>query len=103
MRSGRTSVSSKQAPTLASLRPGRRRYLLCTIMWHRARSIQTPSFCCTRSEEHTSELQSLMRSSYAVFCLNKKNTQTTSDTTITLSHIHHRLQLHTHTDSSTLY
>src|SRR3546814_4798193 len=31
----------------------------------------------TRSEEHTSELQSLMRISYAVFCLkkNKKNTQ----------------------------
>src|SRR3546814_4679935 len=30
-----------------------------------------------RSEEHTSELQSLMRISYAVFCLNKKkNTQT---------------------------
>src|SRR3546814_4141488 len=27
-----------------------------------------------RSEEHTSELQSLMRISYAVFCLNKKNT-----------------------------
>src|SRR3546814_6237676 len=26
----------------------------------------------TRSEEHTSELQSLMRNSYAVFCLNKK-------------------------------
>src|SRR3546814_7305985 len=26
-----------------------------------------------RSEEHTSELQSLMRSSYAVFCLQKKN------------------------------
>src|SRR3546814_3986707 len=29
---------------------------------------------CTRSEEHTSELQSLMRISYAVFCLKKKNT-----------------------------
>src|SRR3546814_8615331 len=28
-----------------------------------------------RSEEHTSELQSLMRSSYAVFCLKKKNIQ----------------------------
>src|SRR3546814_3853070 len=28
----------------------------------------------TRSEEHTSELQSLMRNSYAVFCLNEKNT-----------------------------
>src|SRR3546814_9633094 len=27
----------------------------------------------TRSEEHTSELQSLMRISYAVFCLTKKN------------------------------
>src|SRR3546814_8558498 len=31
-----------------------------------------------RSEEHTSELQSLMRISYAVFCLKKKNTLTTS-------------------------
>src|SRR3546814_2703758 len=29
-----------------------------------------------RSEEHTSELQSLLRSSYAVFCLKKKNTKT---------------------------
>src|SRR3546814_6823251 len=30
-----------------------------------------------RSEEHTSELQSLMRISYAVFCLKKKNTHLT--------------------------
>src|SRR3546814_3553523 len=30
----------------------------------------------TRSEEHTSELQSLMRISYAVFCLKKKNKNT---------------------------
>src|SRR3546814_10523307 len=30
-----------------------------------------------RSEEHTSELQSLMRISYAVFCLKKKNTTQT--------------------------
>src|SRR3546814_10068293 len=30
-----------------------------------------------RSEEHTSELQSLMRTSYAVFCLKKKNILTT--------------------------
>src|SRR3546814_7456164 len=29
-----------------------------------------------RSEEHTSELQSLMRNSYAVFCLKKKKTPT---------------------------
>src|SRR3546814_9278561 len=31
----------------------------------------------TRSEEHTSELQSLMRISYAVFCLKKKNKHVT--------------------------
>src|SRR3546814_10871257 len=33
-----------------------------------------------RSEEHTSELQSLMRISYAVFCLNKKSKHTTINT-----------------------
>src|SRR3546814_7135878 len=32
-----------------------------------------------RSEEHTSELQSLMRISYAVFCLKKNNTQISAD------------------------
>src|SRR3546814_11605679 len=32
-----------------------------------------------RSEEHTSELQSLMRISYAVFCLKKKNTHQSSN------------------------
>src|SRR3546814_1548227 len=36
-----------------------------------------------RSEEHTSELQSLMRSSYAVFCLKKKKTPITIIETIT--------------------
>src|SRR3546814_10377146 len=30
------------------------------------------AFCAVRSEEHTSELQSLMRISYSVFCLKKK-------------------------------
>src|SRR3546814_9978090 len=35
-----------------------------------------PAEAQTRSEEHTSELQSLMRISYAVFCLQKKNTNT---------------------------
>src|SRR3546814_4341120 len=33
---------------------------------------------CSRSEEHTSELQSLMRISYAVFCLKKKNRKATT-------------------------
>src|SRR3546814_5295338 len=36
--------------------------------------IQAPITVQRRSEEHTSELQSLMRISYAVFCLKKKNT-----------------------------
>src|SRR3546814_1931856 len=39
-----------------------------------------------RSEEHTSELQSLMRISYAVFCLKKKKTKKT--TTIKSNHLH---------------
>src|SRR3546814_3108157 len=34
-----------------------------------------------RSEEHTSELQSLMRSSYAVFCLKKKKTHISNPVT----------------------
>src|SRR3546814_2107184 len=49
-----------------------------------------------RSEEHTSELQSLMRISYAVFCLKKKNNKTTttyiptkSNTTLTTNVILH--------------
>src|SRR3546814_3877585 len=48
--------------------------------------------CCrlsrTRSEEHTSELQSLMRISYAVFCLKKKPQR--HNTPLTLRY--HRLQ-----------
>src|SRR3546814_591128 len=35
----------------------------------------------TRSEEHTSELQSLMRISYAVFCLKKKTRDTSKNNT----------------------
>src|SRR3546814_1379808 len=34
-----------------------------------------PALLGERSEEHTSELQSLMRNSYAVFCLKKKNSK----------------------------
>src|SRR3546814_2634239 len=42
-----------------------------------------------RSEEHTSELQSLMRISYAVFCLKKKNKMTYNNKQ---KHTHHRIQ-----------
>src|SRR3546814_2085937 len=40
-----------------------------------------------RSEEHTSELQSLMRISYAVFCLKKKNEDRTAATTINIMYL----------------
>src|SRR3546814_9759285 len=53
-----------------------------TAARQRAKRVNSDSFCCRssdgsvlieiRSEEHTSELQSLMRISYAVFCLKKK-------------------------------
>src|SRR3546814_6357817 len=40
------------------------------------RAFQQGGAMTSRSEEHTSELQSLMRISYAVFCLKKKKIQT---------------------------
>src|SRR3546814_9552975 len=49
----------------------------------RARPVQA------RSEEHTSELQSLMRISHAVFCLQKKNQQKTQQK-VNDPHMHHR-------------
>src|SRR3546814_6270713 len=47
----------------------------------------------TRSEEHTSELQSLMRISYAVFCL-KKKTKTHTQQTQTTNHINYNYEQH---------
>src|SRR3546814_9961042 len=44
--------------------------------------VQHPLVGRKRSEEHTSELQSLMRISYAVFCLKKKNTKAHHDSKI---------------------
>src|SRR3546814_4911704 len=49
-----------------------------------ARFTKAAQASMARSEEHTSELQSLMRSSYAVFCLKKKK-QTTTHTSSTLT------------------
>src|SRR3546814_6033164 len=61
----------------------------------------TISISKTRSEEHTSELQSLMRISYAVFCLKKKKKHNThtyyNPTTQLLSHS--RQYLHNITDT----
>src|SRR3546814_9256684 len=59
----------------------------------------------TRSEEHTSELQSLMRISYAVFCLkkkiNKKSTITTDQWLYTTNNHNTQTELHTLTNTRT--
>src|SRR3546814_8891233 len=49
----------------------------------------------SRSEEHTSELQSLMRISYAVFCLKKKKTTTTMTLTPRQTIYHNNTDTHT--------
>src|SRR3546814_9970672 len=46
----------------------------CQIAGNQARGIVAGKSVRQRSEEHTSELQSLIRNSYDVFCLNKKKT-----------------------------
>src|SRR3546814_3157607 len=63
-----TLFRSGHAAGAARHLPGRRRRLLDPRLGRRRGA---------RSEEHTSELQSLMRISYAVFCLKKKNKRTT--------------------------
>src|SRR3546814_1668716 len=52
-----------------------RRHLVCRHQMGKADDTRNPGVAGGqgRSEEHTSELQSLMRISYAVFCLKKKN------------------------------
>src|SRR3546814_4259467 len=60
--------------------PGRASPAMCCTIFpvaakpsaRRSRATTTSSASPSRSEEHTSELQSLMRISYAVFCLKKK-------------------------------
>src|SRR3546814_6922682 len=49
---------------------------MAAFVGHRPETVRLGSHAfVTRSEEHTSELQSLMRISYAVFCLKKKKTK----------------------------
>src|SRR3546814_10800131 len=57
------------SPTYSGTTPGRSGRVCRRIQRTASPLLQSMS---GRSEEHTSELQSLMRSSYAVFCLKKK-------------------------------
>src|SRR3546814_1332717 len=63
-----------RSPCRPGVRPAAVRWVAWPGSW-RSRA----GACVHRSEEHTSELQSLMRISYAVFCLKKKKKQ--KDTT----------------------
>src|SRR3546814_7947389 len=65
---GPTHLFPRPAGYLVSHRQGPYQYQVRLPFWCRGGA--------DRSEEHTSELQSLMRISYAVFCLNKKITET---------------------------
>src|SRR3546814_3279004 len=64
-----------RSPEIGRLRKIGQRLLIKHHIAEQARTIRIPVHMIeTRSEEHTSELQSLMRNSYAVFCLKKKKT-----------------------------
>src|SRR3546814_2168485 len=65
------TLQSWYAVTVRSTKEGARE---CNAFYWRGQENGEPiRVDCKRSEEHTSELQSLMRISYAVFCLKKKN------------------------------
>src|SRR3546814_9891060 len=66
----------------AQLRKG-----LASVLFQRGNDFPVESVHILRSEEHTSELQSLMRISYAVFCL-KKKTANCEDNTKYIQLIH---------------
>src|SRR3546814_10875190 len=76
-----------QRNTASNWPSGRLRQRYIVRAYSAAMSTASASCSCSelsRSEEHTSELQSLMRISYAVFCLKKKTeTHHTIHTTIT--------------------
>src|SRR3546814_4276862 len=94
-RARRATAWRERSPSIGSV-------AFATVAWRTSKPARLPSTsspqrssCSTvailRSEEHTSELQSLMRLSYAVFCLKQKYTIT-----------HTQLFLHKHHTSTQL-
>src|SRR3546814_3133763 len=60
---------------------------IANVLSRAALSSENDNLPVAKSEEHTSELQSLMRISYAVFCLKKKKTQLSHTLTSILTNI----------------
>src|SRR3546814_2666301 len=78
------STSSGTLPPLTTMSLKSRRSYLAPSAFCASPRWRTISLCPTlRSEEHTSELQSLMRISYAVFCLKKKKTTHNTQSSLT--------------------
>src|SRR3546814_10913276 len=79
---GTTKTGAEYSTKNNQVRPSRRVFIdlrdgrakcHCRPLYSRDSTIaSSPGVSGARSEEHTSELQSLMRTSYAVFCLKKK-------------------------------
>src|SRR3546814_1663431 len=67
---------------------------VAVMHWPAVKAIACPRRPC-RSEEHTSELQSLMRISYAVFCLKKKKHSPSYSNTLLCQSPYHRNDLRT--------
>src|SRR3546814_1406329 len=80
----RMAPGSPVADPLAVLRsPKLAKFLQAAAQQYDLVCLDAPPVLAVRSEEHTSELQSLMRISYAVFCLKKKKTITRINSTQT--------------------
>src|SRR3546814_5597234 len=75
-------MSSQERPLSPHLQVYRPQITSVLSVIHRATGIALAAGTLLRSEEHTSELQSLMRISYAVFCLKKKKEKSTKNSII---------------------
>src|SRR3546814_8990970 len=92
-------IDRRYRPSIAEAEPGRIATITLTIDRHQPPRTPRLPYRITahdgsgelRSEEHTSELQSLMRISYAVFCLKKKtkNNTTPCATTTYIANYYH--------------
>src|SRR3546814_3982649 len=71
-RNGRRSPRAKKRPRKPTKNRSRIYRSCGFVNWKRSSASGKTARKAMRSEEHTSELQSLMRISYAVFCLKKK-------------------------------
>src|SRR3546814_3300001 len=91
LRESRIKAQKQEGCASWTIRPRWPSSVSCWIMWPASRNwlrmmpSQRPHR--TRSEEHTSELQSLMRISYAVFCLKKKKLRNNNKYSSLMSHI----------------